>query len=112
MIFEFEEEEAAALMLAVNEGCANIIRHCYQMDEDKKIDVAIRILPDRLEVSLRDYGEYKDASEFPAKRCVDLEPGGLGITLMRTIMDEVRYRPAGEEGTLLTMVKYRSARTE
>jgi serine/threonine-protein kinase RsbW len=109
-LYGFSEEEKQGLMLAVNEGCANIIRHCYQMDCKKKIDVTIRIRPDRMEVVLRDYGEFQNAGEFPVKPCADLEPGGLGLTIMKSVMDRVEYRPAGQEGTLLTMVKYRAAR--
>ncbi len=109
-LYGFSEEEKQGVMLAVNEGCANIIRHCYRMDGDKKIDVTIRILRDRMEVVLRDYGEYRDAEMFREKPCADLEPGGLGITLMKSVMDRVDFCPAGEEGTLLTMVKYRSVR--
>jgi serine/threonine-protein kinase RsbW len=108
-LYGFSEEEKQGVMLAVNEGCANIIRHCYQMDSKKKIDITIRILPDRMEVVLRDYGQFQDADEFPMKPCADLEPGGLGLTIMKSVMDRVEFRPAGQEGTLLTMVKYRAA---
>ena len=111
-LYGFSEDEKQGLMLAVNEGCANIIRHCYQMDSKKKIDVTIRILPDRMEVVLRDYGEFQNAEQFPVKPCADLEPGGLGLTIMKSVMDRVEYRPAGQEGTLLTMVKYRAARQD
>jgi len=109
-LYGFSEDEKLGLMLAVNEGCANIIKHCYQMDSKKKIDITIRILPDRMEVVLRDYGQFLAADEFPVAPCEDLEPGGLGLTIMKSVMDRVEYRPAGQDGTLLTMVKYRAAR--
>jgi anti-sigma regulatory factor (Ser/Thr protein kinase) len=107
-LFGFSEEEKQDLMLAVNEGCANIIRHCYQMDTGQKIDATIRILTDRMEVVLRDYGEDQLDRDPEVRPCEELEPGGLGLKIMRQFMDEVVYRPANEAGTLLTMVKYRS----
>ena len=109
-LFGFSDEETHELMLAVNEGCANIIRHCYQMDPNKKIDATIRILHDRMEVELRDYGDSKFEGDMEVTPCADLRPGGLGIKLMKQIMDEVEYQPAQDEGTLLTMIKYRSGK--
>ena len=107
-LFDFSEDETHGLMLAVNEGCANIIEHCYEMDTDQKIDVSLRILPDRMVVSLRDYGRFCDV--MPASMGDPDEPRGLGLRLMRSVMDEVVYRPADREGTLLRMVKYRSVK--
>lgn len=112
-LFGFSESEKQGMMLAVNEGCANIIQHCYRMDARQKIDVSISVLEDRMEVDLRDYGKYSDpaAAAAAVKQCEErLEPGGLGLRLIRETMDEVLFRPAGREGTLLTMVKYRTTR--
>jgi anti-sigma regulatory factor (Ser/Thr protein kinase) len=33
--------------------------------------------------------------------------GGLGVYLMRQLMDEVRFEALGEAGNLLTMVKHK-----
>jgi serine/threonine-protein kinase RsbW len=107
-LFGFNEDERHELMLAVNEGCANIMRHCYQMDPGQKIDATIRIMEDRMEVELRDYGENQLDRDPEVQPCTGLRAGGLGVKLMKTVMDEVNYRPAQKEGTLLTMVKYRS----
>lgn len=105
-LFGFSEEGKHAMMLAVNEGCANIIQHCYRMDEQQKIDITISVLPDRMEVELRDYGTFRDPGD-PQENCEEeLRPGGLGLKLISQTMDEVVYRPAGRDGTLLTMVKY------
>jgi anti-sigma regulatory factor (Ser/Thr protein kinase) len=134
----FSAEEKDELMLGVNEGCANIIRHCYRMDPGQKIDVRIRVLPDRMEVRLRDFGEFWACEEFLAEADAlaaradaapletvgpgsgdpiagdtipgDPYPGGLGVRLMREVLDEVDYRPAPGDGTLLTMVKLRTER--
>lgn len=109
-LFGFSEEEKQDLMLSVTEGCANIIRHCYRMDPEKKIDATIRICMDRMEVELRDYGELALDCAPEAEPCAEVTPGGLGVKLMKQFMDEVAYRPANSEGTLLTMVKYRSGK--
>ena len=104
----FEEDEKQGMMLAVNEGCANIIEHCYRRDESRKIDMTLRMMTDRMEIQLRDYGEYQDIQIDPASCAEGPEPGGHGLMIMKGVMDEVRFRPAEDEGTLLTMVKHRS----
>jgi anti-sigma regulatory factor (Ser/Thr protein kinase) len=108
-LLEFSEDEKQGMMLAVNEGCANIIEHCYAMDDRGKIDMTLRMLPDRMEIDLRDYGVYQEAAieESPGP---DGEPRGLGVRIMRSAMDDVTWRPAGRDGTLLTMKKFRTAR--
>jgi anti-sigma regulatory factor (Ser/Thr protein kinase) len=107
-LLDFAEDEKMGMMLAVNEGCANIIEHCYAMDDRHKIDITLRILPDRMDIELRDYGVYRDV-EFEAVSDEAEEPGGLGLRIMKSTMDEVTWRPAGREGTLLTMRKFRTA---
>jgi serine/threonine-protein kinase RsbW len=39
--FGFSEEEAANIMLAVDEACTNIIKHAYQFAPDKEIEIEI-----------------------------------------------------------------------
>jgi len=108
-LLEFDEDEKQGIMLAVNEGCANIIEHCYAMDDRGKIDITLRMLPDRMEIDLRDYGVFSDAV---IRECTGSEgrSRGLGIRIMKGAMDDVTWRPAGQDGTLLTMKKYRNAR--
>jgi anti-sigma regulatory factor (Ser/Thr protein kinase) len=106
----FSEDEKQELELAVNEACANIIRHCYRMDPSQRIDVTIHALPDRVEVRLRDFGTYRAMADPPETDPEDLRPGGLGCRIMKLTADEVAYRPAGGSGTLLTLVKRRAAR--
>jgi anti-sigma regulatory factor (Ser/Thr protein kinase) len=66
------------------------------------------MLPDRMEIRLRDYGKFRDIEIGEDGSDEDREPGGCGLRIIKGVMDEVRFRPAEEEGTLLTMVKFRS----
>lgn len=103
----FDEEEKQGMMLAANEGCANIIEHCYRMDDSRKIDITLRMLPDRMEIRLRDYGDFKGVDLDESCCGEELEPGGHGLKIIQSVMDDVQFRPAEDEGTLLTMVKFR-----
>ena len=105
----FGEHDKQGVMLAVNEGCANIIEHCYEMDGRHMIDVTLRMLPNGIQIDLRDYGVHREGAIRECSGDPD-DPRGLGIRIMKGAMDDVTWRPAGQDGTLLTMKKYRNAR--
>jgi anti-sigma regulatory factor (Ser/Thr protein kinase) len=112
----FSERETHSIMLAVDEGCTNIIRHCYhdgQREED--IVIRLRLYKDRIEIVLRDFGEAIDVHKL--QECVDkrrreleergpVRPGGLGVMLIHSIMDTVHYKSNLKSGTVLKLVKY------
>jgi serine/threonine-protein kinase RsbW len=60
--FGFSEEEAANIILAVDEACTNIIKHAYQYATDKEIEVTIRQSKDSFEIRIFDNGKSFDSS--------------------------------------------------
>lgn len=66
---------------------------------------------DALTIIMRDTGKYFDPSRVKAPNLkaglAQREVGGLGLYLMRKLMDEVRYQPGARGGNVLTMVKRR-----
>jgi len=106
----FEEEDVNKIELAADEACTNVIKHAYQNDESKDIDIAIKIDYQKLTVVVTDRGQSFDMREveLPDMKSylAELRVGGLGIYLMKTLMDEVDYRskPSGENE--VRMVKY------
>jgi serine/threonine-protein kinase RsbW len=106
-----EEQDAYQCKLAVDEACSNIIRHAYGGDSTGVFDVFIRIDDGVFEIHLTDYGEPYDPQDIPSptmgNTIEDAQPGGLGLYLIRSVMDEVCYTP-GPKGNRLVMVKWRS----
>ena len=107
----FDQKECAAMALAVDEALTNVIRHAYGGVLDKEIKIAIEQLnevDDRrgLLICIRDFGKALDPSKIKSRELSDIRPGGLGVHIMREVMDEVvfEHQPAG--GTLLRMTKY------
>ena len=106
----FSEEEVGKIQLAVDEACTNVVKHAYNGDTRKPIDVAVRIDYDRLTIVVADEGkgfdpkavEISDLSEYLA----ELKVGGLGIYLIRTLMDEVEYDIRPGVRNEVRMVKY------
>lgn len=97
--------------LAVDEACTNIIEHAYGGEGNGDIEVSYLIQEDGLKVVLRDRGRPFDPSKVPTpnlKRPIEeLEPRGVGLYMMRKMMDEVYFEFSPEEGNTLVMVKRR-----
>ncbi len=107
----FSEKESERTGLAVNEACCNIIKYSYGGDHSGKIEITVSLSKDTLTVTIRDYGEHGKKFDIDRVCCPDLKelrPGGLGVNIMRTVMDRVEYRPDTELGNILKMTKRRA----
>jgi serine/threonine-protein kinase RsbW len=105
----FSERVINAFKLSIDEAATNIIKHAYR---DWEGDITIRALVKKnsLTIILLDQGKFFDprqVSDPDLKRYVDIgKKGGLGIFIMRRLLDSIDYRKT-EEGNELRMVKYR-----
>lgn len=104
------EREQNRVVLAVDEAVANIIEHGYQSREDGIIRVIVEASDDYLKVVIEDSGvsfnpETADDVNME-KHLAAHRNRGLGIFLMRKIMDEVRYNFKEGVRNELVLVKY------
>ena len=108
--FGIAPDRAADIELAVEEVLANIINHAYP---EAPGDVVLRCLagPDRLVLEVADRGIPFDALAVPDPRLsadiTEREIGGLGIYLVKQVMDQVEYRRE-EDSNVLRLVVMRS----
>jgi anti-sigma regulatory factor (Ser/Thr protein kinase) len=103
----FSQEDTNNVTLAVDEACSNIIKHSYCGATNQLIEVIIHLHHDRLEVLLRDFGKKVDVSQIKSRQLDDVRPGGLGVHLIKSVMDIVNYENQSEAGNELQLVKYR-----
>jgi serine/threonine-protein kinase RsbW len=103
----------ADLKLAVTEACGNAVRHAYGADGGP-VRVEFVLGGDRLEMIVEDQGaglEVQLPEQLVASQ-PDVDPleGGMGLAIIRTIVDEldVRSRDDGR-GTVVHMTKYLAA---
>ncbi len=105
----FSAQQAAMIMLTIDEALANVIQHGYDGQKGRPIDVFIeRICPEGrvgIRVLIRDRAKQVDPASIKGRDLDDVRPGGLGVHLIKSLMDEVVHRPTGE-GMELEMVKY------
>ena len=64
-----------------------------------------------VEVRLRDFGKACDPALICGRPLEDVRPGGLGVHIIRAMMNSVQYSPAEGGGTLLVMRKYKTPET-
>ena len=100
-------KEVDSILLAVEEACTNVIRHAYLYGSGT-IRIKITTEKDRIIFTIIDTGRTFD---FDASGSPDLDryvetgrKGGLGIYLIRKVMDDVSYRTVRGENHL-RMVK-------
>lgn len=109
---DFSVDDIEDIKIAVGEACINSIRHAYQEEALKENFICIRFLiyPLKLETVVKDNGKGFDTSrieEYLRKADNEkIEGIGLGVYLMKTLMDEVQYR-SSPEGTEVRIVKYK-----
>jgi serine/threonine-protein kinase RsbW len=106
----FSNKEIYAIQLAADEASTNIIEYAYDGVENGKIEIDCYTSDGGLEIVMRDMGKPFDPSSVPEPNVKgDLSErkiGGLGIYLMRKLMDEVSFETLAEGGNVLRMVKW------
>ncbi len=106
-----DDSDTYDIELAVDEACTNIIEHAYQGENRGDIECTCESDAACLKLVIRDHGKPFDPSSVGAPNLKDdiddRAVGGLGVFLMKHMMDEVHFEPLGESGNILTMVKRR-----
>lgn len=105
----FDERALYEIQLAVDEACANVVDHAYQGADPGDIEVFCRLDDQVLTVRVRDWGKGFDLDTVEDP---DLEApleerslGGLGLFLVRQVMDSVQFTSDPELGNELMMSK-------
>ncbi len=97
-------QEISKILLAIEEACSNVIRHAYLLGPGE-IKLKIFRKRNKISFSIKDSGksfELGNAKRIDLKKYIQTErKGGLGLQLMRKIMDEVIYQLQNGENELL-----------
>lgn len=106
----FSDKAIYSLQLAADEAASNIIEHAYEGVSDAVLDLTCDMRGDEILISMRDTGRafnIKSVKEPNLKADLsERQIGGLGVYLMRKLMDTVNYE-SSKSGNLLTMTKRR-----
>ncbi|NLI75931.1 MAG: ATP-binding protein [Candidatus Riflebacteria bacterium] len=77
--------------LAVAEACTNVIRHAFQFDPTRRFGLNIQVSDRYFLVQLQYEDARFDPGTIPQPDLNNLREGGLGVYIMRHIMDVVEY---------------------
>lgn len=105
----FNEVSCAQIALAVDEALCNVIRHGYGGDEGRPIWLSLWPMGGEAEPGLRivieDEARQVEPEAMKGRELEDIRPGGLGVHIIREVMDEVSYEKRVPRGMRLTLAK-------
>jgi serine/threonine-protein kinase RsbW len=96
------------LQLAVDEVCANVIEHGYS-GQGGEIEVTVEAIEGGVQAKVRDWGTPFNPQAIPIPDVTapleQRRPGGLGLYLVRQVMDDVRFEFDAQRSNIVTMIK-------
>ena len=105
---DVDEKIIPDLELVADELCSNVINHSYQ-GQCGWIEISVQPVEQGVQLKVRDWGQTFDPASVPLP---DVEApleqrtlGGLGLFLVRKLMDEVQFETYGGNGNVTTVVK-------
>lgn len=107
-IMKFSREDARDIVLAVDEACSNIIRHSYKNDPNGKIEFFFELEAEKLIIRIMDEGTQCDMDKMVPRDMDEIRPGGLGIHIMKSVMDSLEFDCSSPRKNQVTMVKNRN----
>lgn len=106
----FTADDADKISLAVDEACTNVIKHAHKYNARRMIDLEVRFDTAQFEIVITDKGKGFNPAQLPNpdlnKYIHEAKKGGLGIHLMRTLMDEVNYSFNPGVKNQVSLIKY------
>jgi len=98
------DELAYHINLVLTEAMANAICHANANVPSKEVHVIIALQGGRLNIKVFDQGQGFDISSLPMPDFRGDSEQGRGVYIIRSLMDEVSYRPS-DNGHVLEMTK-------
>lgn len=107
--FGFSDDISYKISLAVDEACTNLIKYTFNSSKNKDIKIKITCKNnDLLEIYIYDKSEpfnpllinSPDMNEY----LKSYKKGGLGIYIMKLIMDDIEYIPRSQNNMYNTLI--------
>ena len=98
----FSLDDIEDIKVAVSEACTNAIKH----SSDEKFYVTFELLENGLTIEIEDKGTGYDMDCIAEPDLSNPKENGLGLFIIRTLMDEVSTTSKNNQGTIVKMTKY------
>jgi serine/threonine-protein kinase RsbW len=104
----YTARDVFAMRLSLEEALTNAIRHGNKLSEEKVVSVDCDVTENRVCVRISDQGDGFDPFCLPDPTQPELieRPGGRGVMLMQTYLNQCEY---SDSGRTVTMVRERNS---
>lgn len=102
---DFSDTEKDLIILGLDEACTNVIRYAYHHEPNQLICLVCEHISAGVRFRLRDFGAQADPSKLQGRPLDLVQPGGLGIHLIRRAFNQVDYN-LKKQGTELVLEKH------
>ncbi len=107
----YAPEVVGDLEMVVDEAVTNVVEHAYSFDARRQVRLELALDRERVEARVKDDGAAFDPLAVEPvnldRHVEERRTGGLGVHLMRTLMDTVEYRREGAFNVLVLVKKVR-----
>ncbi len=104
-----DQKTISNISLAVDEACTNIIKHAYNNSNKNEILIKINTSKKLFTITLTDNGKHFNPNLIAEPNIEASQKmkkgGGLGMFLMKKLMDEVKYK-VNNNGNELLLIKH------
>ena len=97
----FSLDDIEDMKVCVSEACTNAIKH----SKKDEFQVKFYVYPDRLTIEVLDDGIGYDVDSLALPDLKNPKTSGLGIFIIKTLMDEVEIKSCDKCGTIIKMTK-------
>ncbi|MDX2117406.1 MAG: ATP-binding protein [Planctomycetota bacterium] len=105
----FPDTACGQIALAVDEALCNVMRHGYDRREDAPIWISVWPFTDEhgdaLRIVIEDEAKQVDPAAIKSRDLEQIRPGGLGVHIIKEVMDDAVYEKRDAVGMRLTLVK-------
>ena len=97
----FSLDDIEDMKVCVSEACTTAIKH----SKKDEFQVKFYVYPDRLTIEVLDDGIGYDVDSLASPDLKNPKTSGLGIFIIKTLMDEVEIKSCDKCGTIIKMTK-------
>ena len=103
-----DEKASYSARLVIEEIVRNLIQHTPPYATDETVEIAVSVTPDRVTVAISDVRPPFDPSAAPPldvdAPLAERREGGMGIHLVRNMVDELRYEREDDRNRLTAVI--------
>ena len=111
----FSIEEIEDIKIAVSEACTNSVQYAFDKPENERVFISFNLFKDKLEIIVKDNGRGFKTNQLERipideRQLEDIDENiprlGLGITFIKSLMDETKISSEPGKGTTIQMAKH------